>query len=59
MENTVCLTKEAVADLIKVKNEFDSIVESIELMADKKFMSSYKRAKQQIEKKDFVDWNEL
>ncbi len=59
MENTICLSKKAVEDLIRVKDEFDSIVESIELMADKKFMSSYKKAKEQIKNREFVDWNGL
>ncbi len=54
MENTICLSKKAVEDLIRVKDEFDSIVESIELMADKKFMSSYKKAKEQIKNREFV-----
>ncbi len=35
------------------------IQESLELMSDKGFMKSYKKAKKQIEKRDFVDWNEL
>ena len=46
-------------DLVKVKDEFDAIVESLELMADKEFMKSYKKSKEQIKKRDFVDWNEL
>lgn len=46
-------------DLVKVKDEFDTIVESLELMMDKSFMDSYKKAKQQIEKRDFDDWNAL
>lgn len=59
MGATVSVNKQAVQDLIKVKGEFDTIVESLELMSDKKFMKSYKKAKEQIKKRDFVDWNEL
>ena len=37
----------------------DTISESLELMADKDFMNSYKKSKQQIKKRDFDDWNAL
>ena len=59
MAETICVNKLAILDLIKVKNEFDAIVESLELMADKEFMASYQKAKAQIKNKDFADWNEL
>ena len=56
---TVLIQKEALRDLVKVKDEFDAIVESLELMNDKEFMSSYTKAKEQIKKRDFADWNAL
>jgi len=59
MENTICVNKEAIMDLVKLKSEFDLIVESLELMSDKAFMESYNKSKQQIKKREFVDWNEL
>lgn len=59
MGATVLVSKQAILDLLKVKNEFDTIVESLELMGDKEFMESYKKAKEQIKKGEFVDWNEL
>ena len=59
MQETVTIGKEAINDLKKVKEEFDTIVESIELMQDKEFMESYKKAKEQIKKRDFDDWNAL
>ncbi|MBI5002276.1 hypothetical protein HZC31_02740 [Candidatus Woesearchaeota archaeon] len=59
VSSTVTINKEAIMDLVKVKDEFDTIVESLELMMDKSFMDSYKKAKQQIEKRDFDDWNAL
>ena len=55
----VNINKQAVVDLVRVKDEFDSIVESIELMSDKEFMDSYKKSKQQVKKREFVDVNEL
>jgi len=59
MSEIVTVNKDAIIDLIRVKEEFDSIVESLELMSDKEFMDSYKKAKEQIKNRDFADWNEL
>ena len=59
MQEAILINREAVEDLVKVKEEFDAIVESIELMSDKEFMDSYKKAKEQIKKREFVDWNAL
>jgi hypothetical protein len=59
MGNTVPIRKDAINDLLRVKEEFDAIVESIELMSDKKFMASMKRSDEQVKKRQFADWNEL
>tara|TARA_Y100000310_G_C20461860_1_gene705761 strand:+ start:592 stop:771 length:180 start_codon:yes stop_codon:yes gene_type:complete len=59
MGTTVTVNKKAIMDLLKVKQEFDSIIESLELMSNPEFMASYKKAKAQIDNKDFVDWNAL
>ncbi len=56
---TITINKQAVDDLIRVKDEFDSIVESIELMSDPQFMKSYNKAKEQIKKRDFDEWDKL
>ena len=56
---TQLVSKKAINDLIKLKEEFGSIVESIELMSNKKFMNSYKKAKNQIKKRKFSDWDAL
>lgn len=56
---TVNVNKQAIKDLIKVKEEFDSIVESLELINDKEFMESHDKAKKQIKEKDFHNWDEL
>ena len=55
----VTVNKEALNDLIRLKEEFDTVIESLELMANKEFMDSYKKAKEQIKNRDFADWNEL
>ena len=59
MSQTINVSKEAILDLVRVKEEFDAIVESLELMSDKKFMDSYKESKEQIKKREFADWNAL
>jgi len=56
---TITINRQAVEDLMKVKDEFDSIVESIELMSNPQFMKSYKKAKEQIKNRDFDDWSKL
>ena len=57
MVETVSVSKKAILDLVKVKEEFDSIIESLELMSDKVFMDSYKKSKEQIKNREFADWN--
>lgn len=59
MATAITINKEALADLVKLKEEFNSVVESLELMADKEFMDSYKKSKEQVKKREFVDWNAL
>jgi len=59
MAETLTINKSAIADLLRLKEEFDSVVESIELMSNKEFMDSYKKAKEQVKKREFCDWNAL
>lgn len=59
MAVTVKVNKQAIHDLLKVKGEFDAIIESLDLQSDKEFMKSYSRSKEQIKKRDFADWDEL
>ncbi|PIN91371.1 hypothetical protein COU57_01005 [Candidatus Pacearchaeota archaeon CG10_big_fil_rev_8_21_14_0_10_32_14] len=59
MEETLNIKKSALNDLIRLKDEFDAIIESIELSEDKEFMISYKKSKEQVNKRDFSDWNDL
>jgi len=56
---TVKVDKQAIRDLVRVKSEFDSIVESLELMSNKEFMDSYKKSKEEIKKREFANWDEL
>ena len=53
MAETITVNKQAISDLLRVKEEFDSIVESLELMSNKEFMDSYKKAREQIKCRKF------
>jgi len=55
----VTINREAFGDLIRIKEEFDTVMESLELMENEEFMESYKKAKEEIKNREFVDWNEL
>lgn len=59
MGSMITIRKDAILDLIRVKDEFDTIIESLELMSNKEFMDSYKNSKKQIKNRNFDDWNEL
>ncbi len=53
------ISKEAIVDLVRLTNEINDRVESLELMGDSGFMESLDRSKEQIKKREFADWNEL
>lgn len=55
----ICITKSEIEDLARLTNEINERVESLELMGNKEFMASYKKAKEQIKKRKFADWNAL
>lgn len=55
----ICITKSAIEDLSRLTSEINDRVESLELMSDKKFMASLKKAREQIGKRKFTDWNAL
>lgn len=55
----VSITKSAIEDLARLTNEINDRVESLELMGNKKFITSLKKAKEQIKKRNFADWNVL
>ncbi len=56
---TILVKRDAIVDLVRVKEQFDSIVESLELMADSEFMASYQKSQQQVKNREFVDWDAL
>ena len=56
---TVIINKQAIEDLMRIKDDFDNVIESIELMSNKEFMSSYKESIEQIKKREFEKWDDL
>ena len=56
---SVTINRNELAHLIRVKEELDLIVESLELMSNPEVMEAHKRAKEQIKNRDFAGWNEL
>lgn len=59
MENKVIINANAIEDLVKLTNEINNRVESLELMGNKKFMNSLKKSKEQIKKRKFADWDAI
>ena len=55
----ITIDKKALSDLVRIKEEFDLIVESLELMSNKEFMESYKKAKEEIKNGDLIDFDDL
>lgn len=56
---TVTIDKKAFTELIRLKEELDLVVESIELMNNKNFMESHKKSKEQIKNREFANWDDL
>ncbi len=59
MEKGIVITKNAILDLVRLTNEINDRVESLELMSDPEFMESFKKSKEQIKNREFADWDEL
>ncbi len=59
MTDTITVRREAIADLLRIKEDFDAVVESLELMSNEEFMRGYKRSREQVKKRDFGDWDAL
>ena len=59
MAETIEVDKKAFFELAKSMEDIQDKIESIVLMADKKFVEAYKKAKQEIADGDLVDFYEL
>ena len=56
---TVTIEKKALMDLAKLAEEINDRLESLELMNNPEVMEAHKRAKEQIKKREFADWDDL
>jgi len=56
---TVTIDKRAFIELMKLKEELDLIMESIELSNNKEFMESLEKSEEQIKNREFANWDEL
>ena len=56
---TVTIDRKAFVGLMKLKEELDLIMESIELSNNKEFMESLRMSEEQIKNREFADWDEL
>ena len=56
---TITIDKKIIFDLVKLKEEFELIVESLEIMSDSKVMESLKRSEEQIKNREFANWDAL
>ncbi len=52
---TVTISQDAFEDLIRIKENFEVVMESLELMENEEFMVSYRKAKKELKNRDFVD----
>lgn len=57
--DTIKVDKKTISDLVRIKEEFDNIVESLELMSNPEIMESLKKSKEQIKNREFANWDEL
>ena len=55
----IIINKNAFVELMKLKEDFDLIMESIELSNDTNFMESLKISEEQIKNREFVSWDDL
>ena len=56
---TITIDKKIIFDLSNLIEEIQLKLESLELMNNPKIMKSLEKSKEQIEKREFADWNEL
>lgn len=56
---TVCIDRKIISELARMIKEINDKVEALELASDPEVMESLKRSKEQIEKGELVDFDEL
>lgn len=56
---TINVNKQALVDLIRLKEEFELVVESLEIMNNPEIMESLKESEKQVKNREFANWDEL
>jgi len=59
MEKTITINQSTMIDLMRLSQEMQDKIESLQLMNDKEFMDSLKKSDEQVKKREFADWNAL
>ncbi|MEK6885084.1 MAG: hypothetical protein AABY22_35965 [Nanoarchaeota archaeon] len=56
---TITIERKVLVDLAKLAEEINDRIESLELMSNSEVMEGHKRAKEQIKRREFANWNDL
>jgi hypothetical protein len=56
---TITIEKKAFTDIARLVEELEDKIESLELMSNPEVMESLKKSEEQIENRDFANWDEL
>ena len=56
---SITIDRKAIADLVRIKEEFDLIVESLEIASNPEIMESLRKSKEQIKRGELVDFDKL
>jgi hypothetical protein len=51
--------KKVIVDLVRLSEELNDKLESLELASDPELMNSLEKSKEEIKKREFSNWNEL
>lgn len=58
-EEMVKIPPKLINRLIEIRDEFDSIVETLDIMRNKRLMRSIKRSREDFKKGKLISWKEL
>ena len=56
---TITIDRKELINLARLAEEINDRLESLELMSDSEVVAGHKRAKEQIKKREFVNWDDL
>ena len=56
---SISVNKQVIVELAKMIEEIHDRIESLELASDSELISSLKKSKEQIKKRELVDFNDL